>query len=193
MKAGAPGETARATTDGTDEALMLAYVNGDALSFDELYGRHRGPLYRYFRRQLPESEANDCFQTLWEKLIERRDRYRPDGSFRSYLFTIAHNVLMDHYRRQGRLGADTEMDPDALVSNEPGPDSSRERAELREILHGLIRALPVHQREAWLLRQETAFSNLEIARVTGTSEEGVKSRLRYARDRLKAGMARYVE
>lgn len=183
----------RAQADETDEALMLAYADGDAPAFDRLYDRHRGALYRYLRRQLPESEAHDCFQSLWEKLIDNRHRYRPEGSFRSYLFTIAHNVLMDHYRKQGRIGTESGADPDALASSAPGPEIKRERGELREILHGLIRALPVHQRDAWLLRQEAAFSTLEIARVTGTSEEGVKSRLRYARDKLKAGMAPYVE
>lgn len=172
---------------------MLAYADGDAAAFDRLYDRHRGALYRYFLRHLPEAEANDCFQNLWEKLIDNRHRYRPDGVFRSYLFTIAHNVLMDHYRRQGRMGEVLETEADDLTSSAPGPEARRERSELREILHRLIRALPVHQRDAWLLRQEGTFSNLEIARVTGTSEEGVKSRLRYARDKLKAGMAPYVE
>ena len=193
MKGGAPGDTGRASADETDEALMLAYADGDAAAFDRLYDRHRGALYRYFLRHLPEAEANDCFQNLWEKLIDNRHRYRPDGVFRSYLFTIAHNVLMDHYRRQGRMGEALEAEPDDLTSSAPGPEARRERSELREILHRLIRALPVHQRDAWLLRQEGTFSNLEIARVTGTSEEGVKSRLRYARDKLKAGMAPYVE
>jgi len=191
MKAGAPAPAERARTDETDEALMLAYAGGDAGAFDALYDRHKGPLYRYLRRQLPEAEANDCFQSLWEKLINNRDRYRTEGSFRSYLYTIAHNVLMDYHRKQGRIG--TQTDPEHLLSEAPGPQTSRERSELRDILHRLIRSLPRHQREAWLLRQETTFSTGEIARVTGTSEECVKSRLRYARQKLKEGMARYVE
>ena len=77
-------------------------------------------------------------------------------------------------------------------SRAPEPHVISERGELREKLHALILGLPAHQREAWLLRQETSLSTQEIARVTGTSEEGVKSRLRYARDKLKQGMARYV-
>ena len=187
MREGAP-----AGAGPTDEALMVAYAAGDASAFDLLYERHKGALYRYFKRQLNDAEANDCFQALWEKLIHNRDRYRPDGALRSYLFTIAHNVLMDHYRKQKRFGSAAEIEPDALTGNAPEPETSRERSELRERLQLLIRALPANQREAWLLRQETSFSTSEIARVTGTSEEGVKSRLRYARDKLKQGMARYV-
>ena len=192
MKAGAPTKVGAPTDDQSDEALMLAYAEGQASAFDVLYERHKGPLYRYFTRQLPEAEANDCFQTLWEKLIGNRDRYRPDSAFRSYLFTIAHNVLMDHFRKQGRLGPESSTEPDELSQNDAGPESQHERGELLEKLHRLIRGLPHHQREAWLLRQETTFSTADIARVTGTSEEGVKSRLRYAREKLKQGMARYV-
>ena len=199
MKADAPAGAdglpagAEAPTDSQpDEALMLAYAEGDARAFDLLYERHKGALYRYFTRQLPEAEANDCFQLLWEKLIGNRDRYRVESAFRSYLFTIAHNVLMDHFRKQGRIGADSDSDPDSLGSDADGPQAQHERAELIEKLHALVRSLPIHQRDAWLLRQETTFSTADIAEVTGTSEEGVKSRLRYAREKLKQGMARYV-
>lgn len=181
----APGET-------TDEELMTAYARGDAAAFEVLYGRHRGALYRYFRRQLDEGEAHDCFQTLWLKIIHYQDRYSPDAPFRNYLFTLAHNVLMDHHRKTLRSAAEALPDPDEMPDDEPGPEQAHERAELTGHLRRLIRALPAHQREAWLLRQETTFSAAEIAEVTGTSEEGVKSRLRYARDKLKQGMARYV-
>ena len=192
MKAGAPAAAGAPTDSQSDEALMLAYAAGDARAFDLLYERHKGPLYRYFTRQLPEAEANDCFQALWEKLIGNRDRYRAESAFKSYLFTIAHNVLMDHFRRQGRIGPDSGSDPDSLSHDAAGPESEHERGELIDKLHGLIRSLPIHQRDAWLLRQETTFSTADIARVTGTSEEGVKSRLRYAREKLKQGMARYA-
>lgn len=178
----------------SDEDLMKAYARGDAAAFEQLYARHRGALYRYYRRQLEEAEAHDCFQTLWLKIIHYRDRYSPDAPFRHYLFTLAHNVLMDHYRdhRRKRLQPEDAEALDAVPDPAAGPEPAHERAELAGHLHRLIRSLPTHQREAWLLRQETSFSTAEIARVTGTSEEGVKSRLRYARDKLKQGMARYV-
>lgn len=175
---------------------MKAYADGNAVAFEHLYARHRGALYRYYRRQLDEAEAHDCFQTLWLKIIHYQDCYSPDAPFRHYLFTLAHNVLMDHYRDHRRRGAHPGVtdivDPDALPDPQEDPAHHHERAELSTHLHRLVRALPAQQREAWLLRQETSFSTAEIARVTGTSEEGVKSRLRYARDKLKQGMARYV-
>ena len=66
------------------------------------------------------------------------------------------------------------------------------RAELRTLLYEQIAALPVNQRTVWLIKQETQLNHSEIAELTGTSLEGVKSRLRYANEKLKAGMQRYV-
>ena len=197
MSEGAPAPAggvppAAEPADAADEDLMTAYADGDASAFDVLYGRHRGAAYRYFRRQLSEAEANDCFQTLWMNLIRHRDRYAPDAPFRHYLFTLAHNVLMDHHRREMRRPVHAPLDADELQDGAPAPEERHQRERLRAHLHRLIQALPPHQREVWLLRQETDFSNRDIATVTGASEEGVKSRLRYARGKLKEGMARYA-
>ena len=197
MREGVPASAGRVPpaaepAEAADEDLMAAYAGGDASAFDVLYGRHRGAAYRYFRRQLGEAEANDCFQTLWMNLIRHRNRYVPDAPFQHYLFTLAHNVLMDHHRREMRRPVHMPLDAEELKDGSAAPDEQHHRARLRAHLHRLIRALPAEQREAWLLRQETDFSNRDIAAVTGTSEEGVKSRLRYARHKLKEGMTRYA-
>lgn len=179
----------------SDDALMLAFAAGDEAAFATLYQRHRGPLYRYFLRQLPRAEADDCFQALWLKLIHQAARYQPSGAFASYAFTIAHSVLMDHHRRRGRLaevalddaGADAELTDDGLAL-----EQAADGAALRDRLLALLQALPFHQREAWVLRQEAAMSVADIAAVTGTTVEGVRSRLRYATSKLKAGLSRHV-
>ena len=181
---------------------MAAYAAGDAKAFEALYSHHKGALYRYFLRQLDHDAAADCFQTLWLKLIDNRDRYRPDAPFTHYLFTLAHNVLMDHHRKRRATtfsGAQLEdagheeLAADPLRQSEDEPAQLIDRQRLLDRLHGLVGRLPLHQKEAWLLRQETDLSLEEIAQVTQTSLEGVKSRLRYAKDKLKAGMGRYVE
>lgn len=197
--ASAGGDAAAASSD---HALMSAYAAGDPRAFEMLYSRHKGALYRYFLRQLDADRAGDCFQTLWLKLIDNRHRYRPDAPFTHYLFTLAHNVLMDHYRktRWTAPAPNPSTDPSAEdLSPEPGTDISEapdrlvDRQRLLDRLHGLVARLPVHQRNVWLLRQESDLSLEEIAALTQTSAEGVKSRLRYAKDKLKAGMARYAE
>lgn len=174
---------------------MQAFAAGDQAAFAALYERHRGPLYRYFLRQLPRAEADDCFQALWLKLIRQAERYRPSGAFTSYAFTIAHSVLMDHHRRCGRL-AEVALEEAgaeaAVVDGGITPEQAADGAALRRRLLTLLQALPFHQREAWVLRQEAAMSVAEIAAVTGTTVEGVRSRLRYATSKLKAGLARHV-
>jgi len=193
-----PAAQSSTKSSPTDEALMIAYCAGDAAAFDALYERHKGPLFRYFARQLPAAEANDCFQSVWLKLINARAGYLPSAPLVNYLFTLAHNVLMDHFRASGRL---LTTDPEALEAlTEASGDSAGsldgideiQRSRLREKLYTLIHKLPFHQREAWLLQQESNLSQQEIAMVTATSEEGVKSRLRYARQKLKAGLKAYV-
>ncbi len=187
-----------ATDNGaaSDEALMSAYAAGDADAFDALYGRHRGASYRYFLRQLPEDQAADCFQSLWEKLIRSRERYQPSAPFRAYLFAIARNVLMDQHRANGRRPASAEEDADAFVdpaSETDGVPTGVAREELAARLKALVAALPFHQRESWLLLKESQLSHQQIAALTGATEEGVKSRIRYARAKLKAGLTAYVQ
>lgn len=186
----------------SDDDLMTAYAAGDQASFARLYERYRGRSYRYFRHQLAAPEADDCFQTLWLKVVDRADRYRPAGVFDRYLFTLAHNVLMDHLRKRGRLAevsaeeAAEETQAAVLQEQEAdghgAPDAAAARDELRRRLVALLERLPFHQREAWILKQEGAMTVEEIATVTGTPVEGVRSRLRYATGKLKAGLARYV-
>lgn len=188
----------------SDDELMMAYAAGDPAAFARLYERYRGPSYRYFLRQLPADQADDCFQSLWLRVIDQAPRFQPVGAFSGWLFTLAHNLLMDHFRQRGRL---REVETDELA--EPGsgpltaddgseagafdlPDAAAARQELRERLLSLLDRLPFHQREAWVLKQETALSVAEVAAVTGTSIEGVRSRLRYATRKLKSGMAGYV-
>jgi RNA polymerase sigma-70 factor (ECF subfamily) len=177
-----------------DEDLMHAYGAGDADAFDELYERHKGAVFRYFTRQLPAAEANDCFQNVWLKLINARERYQENAPFVNYLFTLAHNVLMDHFRSTRKLIATAPEEFEAMADGDDpvgGIDAvSRER--LRERLMKLIAALPFHQREAWLLQQEAGMSHEAIANVTDATEEGVKSRLRYARQKLKTGLQAYA-
>ena len=175
----------------SDETLMSAYARGSEQAFAALYARHKGALYRYFLRQISETEANDCFQELWLRVIRSRSRYAPRGTLTGYLFTLAHNVLMDHYRKSRRIPQGNPTDLEALVDDTADLETGLDRKRLRDKLALLLARLPQHQREVWILKQETDLSTRDIAEVTQASEEGVKSRLRYATKKLKAGMAGY--
>src|SRR5512138_1572570 len=80
-----------------DETLMLAYRDGDAGAFDRLYARHKGPVYRYLRRHA-QDQADELAQDVWIRVIHAREGYDVRAKFTTWLYTIAHNRLMDHFR-----------------------------------------------------------------------------------------------
>ena len=170
----------------TDEQLMQQYAKGDTKAFDELYARHRAPLYRYFNRQVNNAAtANDLYQGAWEKIIKARGKYRPTSPFTAWMYRIAHNHLVDHYRRSKPVdSAETETLPD----KNPGPAQDVIDGEQNKQLRVGIINLPEEQRNTLLLKLETGLKMEEIARVTGVSRETVKSRLRYAVNKLKRSL-----
>ena len=170
----------------TDEKLMQRYAKGDAKAFDQLYARHRAPLYRYFIRQVSNpATANDLYQGAWEKIIKAREKYRPAAPFKMWMYRIAHNHLVDHYRR---TRPEDSVEPDTLSDTQADPSQGVIDGEQSELLRTGISALPMEQRNTLLLQLETGLKIEEIARVTGVGRETVKSRLRYAVNYLKRSL-----
>jgi len=170
----------------SDEALMQAYANGDPEAFDRLYARHRGPLYRYVLHRVGDAAtANDLYQGAWEKIIRARRSYRPSAPFRAWMFRIAHNHVMDHFRS---AKPETDLPADHLESPGAGPEQQNSEAERNAVLERAVAMLPAEQREAILLRLEGGFDLQAIADITGVNRETAKSRLRYAVDKLKTAM-----
>lgn len=166
---------------------MMRYASNDYTAFEALYGRHKDAVYRYFLRQVDASRAADGHQDTWARVIENRARYRAEGNFRAYLFAIAHNVLMDQHRQSMKAAP---LRTDEVADGSPERDAAALEAAAR--LQVLIRRLPVAQRDALIMHKESGLTLKQIAEVTGASFEGVKSRLRYATEKLKAGMQGYV-
>ena len=194
------------TDDNSDEALMLRYQAGDAAAFDELYARHRAGLYRFITRQCRVRErAEEIFQDVWMSLIQATERYRVEAQFRTWLYTVAHNKLMDYFRGNARSEAvlfevrntDDESGERAATiegvanrTEEPmvQAESRQQGAAILKVLEGL----PAPQREAFLLYEEGGLSVDEIAQATGVSFEAAKSRLRYAVAKLREGLAEFA-
>jgi len=166
---------------------MLAYGAGDAGAFETLYARHRGGLFRFVLRAVKDrGVAEELFQEVWVRVIEARGRYAPKARFITWLYTIAHNLLVDHWRKKGL--SLVALDGDDVSSESANP---ARQAESREALARLVHALeslPAAQREAFLLHEEGGLSVAEIAAATGVGEEAAKSRLRYAMTKLKAAV-----
>lgn len=164
---------------------MQRYAGGDESAFGRLYARHKDATFRYALRQLDHAAAADCQQAIWLKLIEQRERYQPSGRFRSYLFTLAHNVITDeHRRRTASSGRFSGVDADSLASTD-SPREHAEQSERHRLLLSAIAELPQAQRDAVLLKAEGGLSLAQIAEVTDSKPEAIKSRLRYALANLR--------
>ena len=190
------------TDEDSDEALMLRYQAGDAAAFDELYARHRGALFRFITRQCRVRErAEEIFQDVWMSLIQAAGRYRVEAQFRTWLYTLAHNKLMDYFRGNARAEAvlvevkdeNGEMEAlDGVANRTQEPQVQAEARQQGSAILRLLAALPAPQREAFLLHEESGLSVEEIAQTTGVSFEAAKSRLRYAVAKLRDGLTEHA-
>ena len=170
---------------GSDEELMLAYRDGAAAAFETLYARHRGALYRFVLRSLKDrAVAEELFQEAWIRVIEARERYAPSARFTTWLYTIAHNLLVDHWRKKGLTLV--ELSEEHASADNPARQVEARQSAARFLQ--VLEALPLAQREAFLLHEEAGMTVAEIAAATGTNEEAAKSRLRYAMAKLKAAI-----
>jgi len=186
--------------DRSDEALMLAYAGGEAAAFDALYSRHKGPAYRYLLRHCGNAaHADELFQDVWMNVIRSRTSYAPTAKFTTWLYTLAHHRVVDHWRSNGQVhivSIDDDDDPSTQASvdalSAPAQDEPAavvERHDVRSRIARALATLPPAQRDAFLLHQEAGLPLAEIAAMTGVGAETVKSRIRYALAKLRDELA----
>lgn len=172
-----------------DSALMLRYADGDVEAFEQLYRRHNDALYRYLLHRCRRRDvAEDLFQEVWGKVIGARSRYRPTAKFSTYLYRIAHNCFVDHWRRTRHDRQAVDIDPDSQPGGDGSLAAEAERSLARRRLEQALADLPDEQRDAFLLAEEAELSLDDIALVTGVKRETAKSRLRYAVRKLKTAL-----
>jgi RNA polymerase sigma-70 factor (ECF subfamily) len=127
--------------------------------------------------------------------FRRRERYKVEAKFTTWLYTLAHNRVVDHYRRNRALelvsldaAGDDDDPPEIPAPATVQPERQAQARQEAARLLALVEALPPAQREAFLLHQEGGLGVDEIARVVGADREAVKSRLRYALGKLRRAM-----
>ncbi|MGC1457397.1 MAG: sigma-70 family RNA polymerase sigma factor [Steroidobacteraceae bacterium] len=184
----------------SDEVLMRRYAGGDAKSFEALYERHELRVWRYLERSVHNAAiADELMQEVWFSVAREATRYQPSARFSTWLFTIAHNRMVDALRaNRSQVSLEAlgpEDDPAAVqLIDDPqhGPQALAVAYQQAEALNGAVEALSAEQREAFLLHVEGELTVDEIAVVTACSFETAKSRLRYARSKLRELLKEYV-
>jgi RNA polymerase sigma factor (sigma-70 family) len=192
--------------------LMSAYASGDAAAFEQLYARHQAGLYRFVRRLLGsalDAQADEVFQDTWLRVVTARDRWEPQGAtFRTWLYTLAHNRVIDMLRRSGREVSRDASDTDGTEPWEPqagawqrwpAPASAAPHGEelafwrrAGEKLLTCLDQLPLPQRSAFLLHHDDGLALDEVAVALEVGFETAKTRLRYAMSKLRACMGAYL-
>jgi RNA polymerase sigma-70 factor (ECF subfamily) len=194
-----------AEAEVSDEVLMLRYQRGDRDAFGALVRRYQVRVYNFVLRQLrSEATAEDIAQEVFLRLVQRASAFKHEARFSTWLYTIARNLCVDqlrksNLRRHPSLDQPQGQDADgpSLGEQLADPRSDVERkAHSSQVASSILNAvhdLSEEQREVFLLREVANLPFKEIAEVTGTSENTVKSRMRYALEHLQSKLSDFEE
>jgi RNA polymerase sigma-70 factor (ECF subfamily) len=192
----------------SDEQLMQAYCEGDAPAFDTLYARHEAPLFRFVRRVLGQAlaaQADEVFQDCWLRIVNKRESFCADvGKWKTWAYTIAHHLALDRLRTSGReLSVDGDeahsgaerlewLQASLELHHHSAEDTAFWRAAGQQLLQ-CLEGLPAVQRAVFLLHFEDGATLEELAQSLELGFETVKSRLRYALQKLRGCMQAYLQ
>jgi RNA polymerase sigma-70 factor (ECF subfamily) len=193
-------------TDGhaesTDEMLMVRYRRGDRTAFAEIVRRYQTPLYNFSLRYLRDRDrAKDVTQEAFLRLVKRAAEFKHESRFSTWIYTIARNLCIDELRKgkhRNHPSLDEETGEGVPLRERVGdgrhdPERRASGSLARETIVRAIEALPEEQREVFLLRQIGGVPFAEIARLTETTENTVKSRMRYALTKLQSELSDFEE
>lgn len=190
-----------------DEELLSRFNDGDASAFEVLLERYRRPVFNFILRSVRQGDrAEELLQDVFLRVVQRSGDFKGESKFSTWLYTIARNMCIDHsrkmqFRRHRSLdapmrGRDSAEGP-SLLDRTEGRELSAHRGaisnELREKIADAVEQLPDEQREVFLMRQVSHLPFKEIADIVGVPENTVKSRMRYALERLQEALAEYED
>jgi RNA polymerase sigma-70 factor, ECF subfamily len=188
-------------SDQTDEQLMQAYREGDPRAFELLLARHERKVWNFLRRSVGDATlAEDLLQEVFLRVIRAQAEWKGEAKFTTWIYAIARNLCIDHARRSVHrdarsLDAPTRADDaagetlhDRLTDGARDAEGRASDGQVRARVDEAVAALPTDQREVFLLREVMDMPFAEIAAVVGAPEPTVKSRMRYALERLREAL-----
>ena len=189
-----------------DEELLDRFNDGDASAFEVLLERYRRPVYNFILRSVRQRDrAEELLQDVFLRVVQRSGDFKGQSKFSTWLYTIARNLCVDHarkmqFRRHKSLDAPTRGKDDEgpsllerVQGKELGADREAIGEEIKQRIAEAVQELPDEQREVFLMRQVSHLPFKEIASIVGVPENTVKSRMRYALERLQEALAEYED
>lgn len=191
----------------TDEVLMMRFQAGDKAAFASLVRRHKTAIFNFILRLVRSAPAaEDLVQDVFVKVVQSAADFKHESRFSTWAYAIARNIAIDHLRKmafrqhpsldqaQGEGGdGPTLLDRTADAHHSAAVDRVVIGAELGRSITRCVEALPEEQREVFLLREVANLPFKDIAAITGVPENTVKSRMRYALERLQENLAEYED
>lgn len=183
-----------------DEELIASYLQGHNEAFEQLFGRYKGAIFFVVKNYFPQRErAEEVFQEVFMKLLERLKLFDGSGSFRGWFFTMTRNHCIDRIRQQARRPETPEASWRSEDDDQATPvgraaaagmaaDEQAYDRQLAEHLETAIQKLPEEQRETFLLKEKGGLTFEEIAQAMDVSINTVKSRMRYALEMLRRNL-----
>ena len=171
-----------------DKELVESYRNGNVASFELLVERHQNKVFSYILMLVKDRQlADDIFQDTFLKIIRtiKAGAYKEEGKFIQFAMRIAHNLVIDHFRKSNRLPmADSVNNEYSIIDNLKYTDRSIEDEMIEEQVYGdlrkMIDLLPDEQKEVLNMRMYADMSFKEIADATNVSINTALGRMRYA-------------
>lgn len=182
--------------DQEDEAFLQAYRAGDGEALGKLVEKYKRPLFGFILRfSGGREDADEIFQEVWVRAIKNMDSYNHNRLL-SWLFRIAHNLMIDRIRRaKSLLSLDTPANEDGVPLSEQlsaaclGPAGEAAGHELGLRIEAAAAQLPLEQREVFWLRMQADLSFKEIAEIQKCSINTVLARMQYAVSKLRKELA----
>lgn len=176
----------------SDEELMLALASGNQEAFSVLYQRFNERLFYFFYRMLGNDRelANDFLQDIFLKIINKPELFKPDYKFTSWIFSIAHNMCKNEYRKRNvRQHIQNEAFPDQYC-DESFTKPNTKKEQLISVVYSELENLDENQRSILILKYKENLSIQEISEILGLPVGTIKSRLHYARIALSKRVAK---
>lgn len=201
---GASRETTPPDDPRADEALMIAFREGETEAFGVLVARHQRGLYNFLLRSVADrGRAEELLQDVFVRVIRSKHRYQQTAKFSTWVYKIARNITIDESRRAkfrrhasldakrggGADGGEGRAMIDRLAADDVGTDAAAEAPKIRRRIARAVADLPEEQRAVFLMRQLKGMSFKEIGEIVDAPENTVKSRMRYALEKLRTELS----